>query len=310
MFGSTVLEVAIGLVFVYLVLGLLCSTINEQISQFLSLRANNLWESICALLGDPGGSGAAKALYDHQLIRGLAVQQGLKPGDPDAHPADRPMPSYIPASTFALAVHDLKTNGNAVPAGGRLDQALKPLYAAAGADVDKARGQIEDWYNGAMARASGWYKRKVQINIFVIALLLVTAINADTLMLFNKLWTNPNERTALATRAETAAKSDISAIQPSLPSEATNLLGWVDCTASAPCGPADAANAMPLDGAGWCLKVLGLLLSAYAASLGAPFWFDLLKKIINMRSGVQSGNGQSKAASPEQSTLSNEGQRT
>jgi hypothetical protein len=34
--------------------------------------------------------------------------------------------------------------------------------------------------------------------------------------------------------------------------------------------------------------VLGLLLTAAAASLGAPFWFDLLNKFINVRGAGKS----------------------
>jgi hypothetical protein len=32
------------------------------------------------------------------------------------------------------------------------------------------------------------------------------------------------------------------------------------------------------------LWLLGVLLTALAATLGAPFWFDVLKKLINIRS--------------------------
>lgn len=34
----------------------------------------------------------------------------------------------------------------------------------------------------------------------------------------------------------------------------------------------------------WLTKVLGFALTALAISLGAPFWFDLLKKLVNIRS--------------------------
>jgi hypothetical protein len=37
----------------------------------------------------------------------------------------------------------------------------------------------------------------------------------------------------------------------------------------------------------WVIKVLGWIVTALAVSLGAPFWFDLLKKLVNIRS---SGN--------------------
>ncbi|RPH79952.1 MAG: hypothetical protein EHM80_06530 [Nitrospiraceae bacterium] len=43
-------------------------------------------------------------------------------------------------------------------------------------------------------------------------------------------------------------------------------------------------KALPSDVGGWALKIIGLLLTAIAVSLGAPFWFDVLNKLINIRS--------------------------
>ena len=37
------------------------------------------------------------------------------------------------------------------------------------------------------------------------------------------------------------------------------------------------------DVAGWLSKLLGILITAIASSQGAPFWFDVLKKVINVR---------------------------
>jgi hypothetical protein len=48
-------------------------------------------------------------------------------------------------------------------------------------------------------------------------------------------------------------------------------LGWPDPDTS------------PRDVSWYLLKVMGLLLTAGAASLGAPFWFDMLNKIISIR---------------------------
>jgi hypothetical protein len=34
---------------------------------------------------------------------------------------------------------------------------------------------------------------------------------------------------------------------------------------------------------GWALKIFGILITGIAAAQGAPFWFDVLKKLINIR---------------------------
>jgi len=33
----------------------------------------------------------------------------------------------------------------------------------------------------------------------------------------------------------------------------------------------------------WLTMILGWLITAFAVSLGAPFWFDLLNKFVNIR---------------------------
>src|SRR5277367_4330760 len=53
MFNSSVLDVAIGLVFVYLVLGLMCTTVNEWLAQLFKTRAATLKEGIRQLLNAP-----------------------------------------------------------------------------------------------------------------------------------------------------------------------------------------------------------------------------------------------------------------
>ena len=49
-------------------------------------------------------------------------------------------------------------------------------------------------------------------------------------------------------------------------------------------------------------RVLGAILTAFAVSLGAPFWFDVLGKIVNVRSTGKAPSSTAGAASPAQST--------
>src|SRR5947209_6889585 len=96
MFGSNVLEVATGVIFVYVLLSLLCSTINEQvIARFFALRAKTLHDGITNMLVNPQ---LVQQLYDHPLIKGLSQNAA----------SDKPRkPSYIPADIFARAVVDV-----------------------------------------------------------------------------------------------------------------------------------------------------------------------------------------------------------
>ena len=53
-------------------------------------------------------------------------------------------------------------------------------------------GTVEQWFDDAMARVSGWYKRTTQAVLLVIAILLTISVNADTLTIAGTLWRDPS----------------------------------------------------------------------------------------------------------------------
>jgi hypothetical protein len=180
MFGSTTLDIVIGLAFIYLLLGLITSILVELIASALDLRAKYLQQGLRTLLTDP-------LLIDqfrrHPMINSLSIEGGL--------------PSYIPARSFALAilglvagaegefgtVSDLRHALYSLPADGAtgsLRRALLTLADDAGEDLDRLRYNIEFWYVSTMDRVSGLYKRRVQWTVFFIALGITVAANVDT----------------------------------------------------------------------------------------------------------------------------------
>jgi hypothetical protein len=93
LFNSITLDVMIGLVFVYLLLALLCTTVNEWLAGLMKLRSKNLAAAIKQLLDrQPGPGGEAglflQKFYEHPLIAGM-----LKPGmsGAAAHPLVPPV---------------------------------------------------------------------------------------------------------------------------------------------------------------------------------------------------------------------------
>ena len=72
--SSAVLDVAIGIAFVYLFLSLICSVVNEGIAAVFSLRSKNLVRGIDSLLSGStlqDNRPIVELLYSHGLIRGL-----------------------------------------------------------------------------------------------------------------------------------------------------------------------------------------------------------------------------------------------
>jgi len=279
MFGSQILEVVIGIIFVYWLLSLISSSLNEIISRIFSMRARDLERGIRNLLEDPDGTELAKKFYDHSLIRGLK-RKGKNP-------------SYIPSRTFALALMDIITPADFK--GGlkkfeeikdivakiqvdKLKEAMLPLINKAEFRLNKVYENVEDWFNDAMESVSSWYKQKTQLIVILLALIISVAFNADTLMITNNFYEDAALRASVAAIAEEAIRQPISLeSEPSLEKikqyqeellEVQLPLGWYET----PKGIGD-----------WVMKVLGLLLTTVAVSLGAPFWFDLLNKFVSLR---------------------------
>jgi hypothetical protein len=50
----------------------------------------------------------------------------------------------------------------------------------------------------------------------------------------------------------------------------------------------------PANASEWNLKIMGILFSAFAAAQGAPFWFDILKKFVNIRGSGKSPDEKTK----------------
>jgi hypothetical protein len=116
MFGSNLLEVAIGVVFIYLLVSLACSAANEMVEGWLKNRATDLERGIREMFGpgDPKTPWLMENLYNNPMVNCLfkgkyndakaqlrRLKDFLRKG-PD-------LPSYIPARSFALALMDIAT---------------------------------------------------------------------------------------------------------------------------------------------------------------------------------------------------------
>ena len=155
-----------------------------------------------------------------------------------------------------------------------------------------------------MDRVGGWYKRWTQKILLVIAVSIVFAANADTFTLANRLMRDNALRASIVNAAEQSIQTnaanpanDLQARQ-NLLEDAKKLtlpLGWV-CAEGDPYKCDQVPS--PRDITGWVLKVIGLLISAFAVSMGAPFWFDTLSKFVNLR-GAGTPPGETKKSAPQ-----------
>lgn len=303
----TIIQVAVGIFFVWVVLAMITSQIQEWIASILSWRATMLEDSISHMLGSEE---LRKQFYNHPLIHGLFTNHGKR------------KPAGIPEDKFALVVFEMMINAG--QRGGEIKstfESLKngidtlksqPAFEQIACSIDtlllgieekadqtvdavtEARRRMEGWFNNGMERLVGAYKRRVQIMAIIAGILIAVVLNADTIAIINKLWTDPLVRDALVARAaQSVDEADASTTTPDTESnetpdtESTQAPTRQDVTEnvqqleglSIPLGWSQ--ENIPANANGWLVKICGLLVSGAAAAQGAPFWFDLMRKLLS-----------------------------
>lgn len=331
---APLLQVVIGLIFVYLLMSMLCSGINELLAQKFSRRGNFLKLGLHNVLSDRW---MYLRLVNHPLIATLYREQA---GKRLRHP------SYIPSGNFALAlievvrlkakqlgvdvapdkkgrwsVPDLKKAASACESYGYyVGTALGPLLDGANGNFDRAMANIEGWYDSSMDRVSGWYKRRTQLVLMGVALFATVLLNVDSIEIARALSRSDSLRQAMESAATRAVESkqiagvalvqgtdDAAPTQENLQAlvaqmqalEAQGLPIGFSCLSPAPTkdpaaaptqsnaaifGQCWANTVAQLKSGSWMTKLIGWALTVLAVTLGAPFWFDLLNRIVNLRS--------------------------
>ena len=266
MFNSSVLEVAIGLTFCYATLALIVSTVQEALASALHLRAHTLLDGIKTMLNDPRFNGMARALYSHALINPhddgqLSDQRSLK------H-----KPSYIQPLHFAMAlidsiqrvpgkIDDLGKDINTLR-DPQLRRALQGIYLRVNGDYQLFQDGVAAWFDSAMARVSGEYKRRSLLVSVLLSFLLAVLFNIDSIHLFKTLWQHP-ALAAQITAVPAAADRQTIDLMFALP------IGW--------------SSFPPVFDGTFLLQVAGWLITSASALFGAPFWFSTLQRVMQMR---------------------------
>jgi hypothetical protein len=287
--GSPVLDVAFGLSFVFFLLSIVSSTAGEGIAWATKQRAKMLEKGLKGMLGDSKDhADVATRVWEHPLVQSDVNSASGKKN-----------PSYVSPRNFALALTQTLKEVEAGAEGTikygaaavrqiddsfekldpKLRKQLEPLWHEVGKDLDQFRARAEKWFDDSMDRVGGWYKRWSQVVTIVIALVVAVGLNASALRITDRLYNDEAVRTAVVSGAEGAAQSGKS---PEATGEAAQeAVGKLE-TLKLPIFWAD--GNLPWES--WQAageSLLGWLITALAISLGAPFWFDALGKISQLR---------------------------
>ena len=290
---DAILEIAIGLILTWLILSVATAEMQDIIGSLFNKRAKFLEKSILDMFR--GETAFVDEFYKHPAIKALYKKGfGGKLKKPD----------YIPNAVFAEAAFgvfvnlgvdekDLQDGDISVskilrqvdeinkrnPDLGYFVRKIMPDFEGietisklrqAETKAVELKINAEDWFNTAMTRASYLYKEQAKLAAFLIGLGFALAFNIDSIHITQELWREPTLRQSLVAQAQVASV-DTGPVSVSEFEEYYEDLkipiGW---------------DAVPADVEGWLIKALGLLISGLAAMQGAPFWFELLKKLLHL----------------------------
>lgn len=298
MLGSKILEVAIGLVFVYLFASLVCSSVMELIAKLLKLRSKHLKEELTQLLKSKD---LVNALYKNPLVK--EISRGFASGKTKNKSPD---PVNISTNNFVKSLIDTLLD---IEKGSRefadFEEGIKKIEDAQvkelllkvlnGARTRAGKWErwletktksIEQWFDQSMDKLSQWYKKQSRKIIFVIGILVVLALNLDTIMIIKNLYQDETLRTNVVAAAEktvtsTSQPEDKNEIQKEL-KQMGFPMGW---NLNAP--QSEDPRGYPVDASDIIYKIIGLLFTIIAISMGATFWVDLLRRLFRLRKDMK-----------------------
>jgi hypothetical protein len=284
---SALVDIAIGLILTYLAVSLVVTAMQEGIESVIGKRGSELQRGIANMFGAPATATILlNEFNNHPLISSLSLGSAG--------------PSYIPAQSFAQAIVAMMAKTAQVGAtasatasnvltevqawvkankGVRIADAVGAMLLEVNNDVDKLKAGLEKWFDTAMERVSGVYKRRAQWIGFGLGFVVAIVMNVDTIGILNTLSTQESVRNVLASLgASVGAAKDLPQYQD-LVTQLTKsgLIGWTSEEWKALFQQAS----IPYTLIG--LKLLGLVFTGFAASLGASFWFDTLQRFVRVR---------------------------
>jgi hypothetical protein len=304
---SNIIETVIGLVFVYALFSLFASTLQETIATQMNRRGRLLEESLASMLDGARRTGSwwerivplfrvsvdgwdfveRASSPKHEMTKRILTHGLIWSGMRD----DR-LPSAIDGDQFARALieilcgeaKDLVPTADGFAKGVEVAikkreplDALRTIVAEAGGDLDKIRQGLRVWFDTSQDRVTGWYQREVRKVLFCLGLLIAISFNVDSFQLAKSIYNDPSLQQRLAAAEKQYSDQASSADQKKEEKKTVDEIRSEIAGLGLPIGwPAPQRY-------GYILIVAGWIVSAFAISFGAPFWFDLLSKVMQLR---------------------------
>lgn len=313
---SKTLEILIAIALVYFLFSTLVSLIFEWYSFKTQKRGRFLYQSILKLLNDPVNKSYGNLLYNqYSISRLIKDKESFPQYISSAMFADALIDiigtqsetvnyeNIFDISNPKVLVEVKMTEHRIVDPYERFQKGVEkmkysPLKSQLRAfqektkDYPELKKMIMEWFDDYMARVSGWYKHKTKKALFYISLLVSLTFNIDSITLIKKINSDEKFRIDLVKQAETTIlkeklanikldSTDVEKIDENFFKQADSIVTEIE------------NNAIPIGYQGDFQKnqsknyyvswLIGILISSFALSFGAPFWFEVMVKAINIR---------------------------
>lgn len=186
----------------------------------------------------------------------------------------------------------------------RAETRIRAAGETTSAEIQQLQTEVENWFNHGMERASGVYRRNVKGVGLLIGLAIAFTVNADTLYMFQRLSSDSAIRNSIIQTAESieirgiqdaqalSQNLSIDEISQQVEGDLRSIGNVIEDTLAdypLPIGRTQAVIAAQQEAqAGWPIpfvpqRFIGWVMTAVALSMGASFWFDLLRKVMSVR---------------------------
>ena len=301
MFGSAVLDTAIGMILVFFVTSTISSNIYSLISRWSNSRGKLLQSSLIKLLGKE----VYEQVMNHPRIRDNHVTKKFWSGEL----VYETIPDYIDPEVFSQVLAEIiEKAGNSSDLTRMLPEKLtSPVeyfleqVQQKGESVERLARDIQEWYDQRMWGLKEIFKNQAQLWVGVISVGVVLFFNINTITVAQSLWYGPTLRDTVVASAEQQVAANVEANEnpeDSVDRTAQEIfqddllaldlpVGWteqeLDALKIIPTGLAQVNDSNRVVPSAFTF-IAGLLATMGAAMFGAPFWYDLLKNITNLRS--------------------------
>ncbi len=277
MFGIEALDVVIGMIFIYLLFSLFVSIINEVIGHLFNSRGSKLYDSILELIGKE----ATQELFKDHRIKVLSKNsKTILNSASEISKLKKAWPEHIPASLFGEIIAEIDNS----MIGGIIGD-LKD-------EIKNSSIKTKEAYEMALLKTKQTYKHNVRKLTVMVSVIVVILFNVDSISIFKDLGTDASKIVIITDMAEKYIAANDTSTSPDTQNTVADLKNKLNEIHKTQIHDLESTL-----GLGWENKkfwkelkwhsIPGWIITVLALSLGAPFWFDTLKRVINIKNEIK-----------------------